>query len=273
MLKLGKKLRKLPIKTSFSCCLSLDPGNKKDFFMESPLLKPAWFRDHDFIQGFKDSGPICFAFVFLGIALGGLSKTSGVSLLETISMSLFVYAMPLQILFISLMKGNLTLLTVASLTFVINARFFLMSLSLIHHFKGTNPSKIILAFFMLSASSFTVTHVKFSHTHLKNPFIYYTGVALPAYITAFIFTLVGFYIGFVSNNPILNNVFSIALAIHFTALTAMRWPNLTLVLATMLGFLAIPLLTAIVPLNVAILFGPFLAAFIVFFSKREWRAK
>ncbi len=203
------------------------------------------------------------------ISFGGLSKTAGLSFLQTMSMAMLIYSIPLQVLLISLIKANITLATIVMLTFVINARFFLMSLSIVHHFKQERLIKTLPALLILSASSFTVSHVKFNDKRIDSPFKYYLGVAFAAYITTFIATPIGFYIAFINNDVVLNHIFTIALGIHFTALTAMRWPNIRLIVATVFGFLMMPLFKDIFSINVTILLVPFFTAFIMLLSKRE----
>ncbi|MES2204037.1 MAG: AzlC family ABC transporter permease [Pseudomonadota bacterium] len=223
---------------------------------------------NNFMLGVRDSYPVCIAFLFMCISFGGLAKTVGLSLMQTMSMAMMIYSIPLQIFLISLAKSNLVLSTIVMLTFVINARFFLMSLSLVHRFKGVSLTKTIPALLILSASSFTVAHVKFLNEDIERPFNYYVGVALSAYVMTFFSTLAGFYIAFINDSVILYHVFSIALAIHFTALTAIRFPNIRLIVATIFGFAMLPLLSPIVTLNINILISPFVVATIMLLTRK-----
>lgn len=231
------------------------------------------YLDKDFLSGIKDSSPICIAFMFMCVSFGGLAKISGFSLIQTMSMAMLIYSIPLQVFLLSLTKGNLTLTTIVTLTFVMNARFFLMSLSLMHYFKQMSLKKTIPAMLMLSASSFTVSHVKFSSVeNIGNPFNYYFGVALSAYVVTFISTLAGFYLAFINDNVLLNHVFSMSLAIHFTALTAIRFPNIRFIFSTILGFIMLMLLSTVMSINISVLLAPFLAGSIIFMVMR-WSSK
>lgn len=228
--------------------------------------------DVDFKSGIKDSGPICMAFIFMCMSFGGYSKVTGFSLAQTMAISMFVYSIPLQVIILQLFKGGISFTSVALLSLIVNSRFFLMSLSLVPYFKDRAIKKLLPALLILSASSFTVAHVKFTSSVLKKPFRYYLGVALAAYFTNFIATLIGFYIMSSNSNSIMTHIFSIALGIHFTALTAMRWPKFKLVLSTLLGFLMMPIFSLFVPINFSIVIIPFfVAGFMVLLNKMESR--
>jgi predicted branched-subunit amino acid permease len=144
-----------------------------------------------------------------------------------------------------------------------------MSFSLVPFFK-THLKNIFPSLLMLSGSSFTVSHIKFTSGESKTPFKYYLGVASAAYVTTFFSTLIGFCIAFVNNCIILQHVFSIALGIHFTALTAMRWPKFRYIASTMLGIAVTPLLKMIIPLNISLIITPIMVGLMVtLFSKQK----
>lgn len=217
--------------------------------------KLASFLIGDFYRGLKDSMPICLAFLFMCISFGGFAKAANMSLSETMAMAMLIYSIPLQVILVKAISGGVSIATVALLSLIINGRFFLMSLSIIPYLNR-GAKKLIPSLFLLSASSFTVSHVKFTSDQPKNPFRYYLGVASAAYVTTFFSSLIGFYIVFSSDSIILKNVFSIALGIHFTALTAMRWPKIKHVVSTFLGFALLPLFANITSLDVSFILTP-----------------
>lgn len=229
--------------------------------------------DNDFIKGVKDSGPICIAFIFMCMSFGGFSKATGFSLMQTMAISMFVYSIPLQVLILQLFHNGLNITSVAILSLIVNSRFFLMSLSLLPYFKNISIKKLIPSLSILSASSFTVAHVKFSSSStIINPLRYYLGIALAAYLTNFITTLLGFYIMSSTSNFTMTHIFSIALGIHFTALTAMRWPKFKLILATLLGFLMMPIFNLFMQTDLSIIIIPIsVACVMVLFTKLGWK--
>ncbi len=216
----------------------------------------------DFRLGIKDSMPICLAFLFMCISFGGFAKTAEIPLSQTLVMAMLVYSIPLQVILVKMLSSGMSIATVALLSLIINGRFFLMSLSLIPHFNK-KINKIVPALLMLSASSFTVSHVKLSIEKLNSPFKYYLGVASTAYVTTFLSTIIGFYIVFINNNVVMGNIFSIALGIHFTALTAMRWPKIKYVVSTFLGFLLLPALTYLISLDASFIITPIVTGLIM----------
>jgi predicted branched-subunit amino acid permease len=225
--------------------------------------------DSDLISGIRDSSPICIAFLFMCISFGGLARTSELSVWQTMGMAMLVYSIPLQVILIQTLHSGLSIISIMLLTIIINSRFFLMSISLMPFFKGKSFKKIIPSFIMLSASSFTVSHVKFTTQKIADPFRYYIGVAISGYITTFISTIIGFYILSINNNEILKHIFGIALGIHFTALTAMRWPKYRAILATLIGFSMMPILLKYFTMNLSIIITPIITGVIMFIAYKE----
>ena len=249
--------------------LSTLPSVKEDHRMK----KQGAIDCKDFRLGVKDSAPIYVAFLFMSMSFGGLSKVTGISLIKTLTIAMFVYSIPLQTILIKIISSGISLKTAALLSVIINGRFFLMSLSLIPYFR-TNAMKIIPSLLMLSASSFTVSHVKFTTSKaIKSPFNYYLGVSSAAYLVAFFSTIIGFMIVPMNNNIILENVFSIALAIHFTALTAMRKSQKKHIVSTILGFILFPCFIKITSFNTSLIIVPLLSGcFMLFLSNKKYRS-
>jgi len=200
-------------------------------------------KKDSFVLGLLDSGPICVAFLFLGLSFGAISNTAHVSLIKTIVISLFVYAMPLQVILVDMIEHGGTILAVLITTIVVNFRFSLMTAALLPYFKKAKTGFVLIATSMLSASSFTVTHVKLdSPLQIKNldNFFYYLGVSGAGFFVSIIFTLLGFFISGIERSLFIINLLTMILPIHFTALTAMRWPKIKFIYATFLGFILMP---------------------------------
>jgi predicted branched-subunit amino acid permease len=201
-------------------------------------------RKESFIAGVIDSGPICVAFLFLGLSFGAISHSYAISFWQTLVMAAFIYAMPLQVVLVDMLKHGSTLLAVAVTAIVVNFRFSLMTASLLSHFKKTRAWKILLSLPLLSASSFTVTHVTLGNSPKSttlDSFWYYLGVAGTGFFVSLVFTVLGFCVSGIERSFFLLNVLTMILPIHFTALTAMRWPKFRFIFATLLGFLLMPL--------------------------------
>ena len=193
--------------------------------------------------GIFDSGPICIAFLFLGLSFGAISNSYHISLFQTLIMSLFIYAMPLQVVLVDMIKHGSTILAVLITAIVINFRFSLMSATLLPYFKKVKSWLILITFPLLSASGFTVSHVKFDSPSKPadlDHFYYYIGVAGTGFLVSLVFTLLGFFISGIEDSIFITTLLTMILPIHFTALTAMRWPKFRFIFATLLGFLLMP---------------------------------
>lgn len=201
-------------------------------------------KRQSFNLGLVHSGPICLAFLFLGLSFGAISNIADVSLWQTIVMSVFVYSMPLQVLLVSMIENGGTILIVLTTTFLINFRFSMMTATLLPYFKNIKTWLVLLTLPLLSASAFTVSHVKFEHPSKREEldhFYYYLGVASAGFIVSLVFTILGFYINGIAYSSFMTNLLTMILPVHFTALTAMRWPELKAIFSTILGFVLMPL--------------------------------
>lgn len=219
--------------------------------------------------GIIDSGPICVAYIFLGLSFGALSHLYGVSLIQTLSMCIFIYAIPLQIILIEMIKhGGANISEIILTSIIINFRFSLLSSTLISYFKKIKVWLVAITLPMLAASSFTVSHVKFESDKTLTPierFCYYLGVSGTGFIISLAATVLGYNISGIQQSKIFESTLTMILPIHFMALTAMRWPNIRPILATFLGFLLMPIgITYVgnyaliaIPILVGILFTSF----------------
>lgn len=84
----------------------------------------------------KQTVPILFSYVFVGIAFGILMIEEGFSLFSVILSSTFIYAGSMQFVMISFVLSGAPLITVAILTFFINARHIFYGIGMLDRFKG-----------------------------------------------------------------------------------------------------------------------------------------
>lgn len=195
-------------------------------------------KNDSFFAGIMDSGPICVAFAFLGLSFGAISNQFHITFLQTIAMSLCIYAIPLQVILVHMIQNGGTVFGVFVMTVLINCRFSLMSTTLLPYFKNTKIGFILLSLPFLSASSFIVSHVKFNSATLPDEFShfwYYIGLAGLGFFVSCVFILLGFFVTGVSHSDTLTGLLTMILPVHFMTLTAMRWPKFRFIAATFLG--------------------------------------
>ena len=83
----------------------------------------------------KNTIPIIFTYLFIGIAFGVLTVDAGYSVLLAVCAALFVYAGSMQLVMIPMMASGASLLTLALMTFFINARHIFYGISFVDRFR------------------------------------------------------------------------------------------------------------------------------------------
>lgn len=212
----------------------------------------------DFKTGIKDALPICVAFFFLFISIGGLANQHTYTLAQASVMSMVIFAAPLQAALLQLKNHDLILITVILSSFIVNFRFFIMSTTLLPYFKNEKTFHLLFIIPLLSASTFAVSYTKFKNQTPTHPYHYYMGVALPSYFVALCATILGYILAKDLNSPYIILLLSMILPIHFTALTALNWPKILPIVTTILGFSLTPLINIFLP-KAGILISPLLA--------------
>ncbi|MBP8639630.1 MAG: AzlC family ABC transporter permease [Oscillospiraceae bacterium] len=79
--------------------------------------------------------PVLFSYVFVGLAYGILLHQAGYSALLAFLSSIFIYAGAMQIVMLSLMVCGTPLITIAIMTFFVNARHVFYGIGFIDEFK------------------------------------------------------------------------------------------------------------------------------------------
>ena len=83
----------------------------------------------------KNTIPIFFTYLFIGIAFGILTVDAGYSVLFAALSSVFVFAGSMQLVMIPMMTSGASLITLALMTFFINARHIFYGISFIERFR------------------------------------------------------------------------------------------------------------------------------------------
>ena len=126
--------------------------------MENPLKPPvlsSWFR------GMTKALPIVFGYIPIGFAYGVLARQAGLSTINTLLMSVIVYAGSSQLIAVSLFAAAVPGLTIILTTFVVNLRHMLFSAALAPYLKGWNLSELAIFSYELTDESFAVYSAAF----------------------------------------------------------------------------------------------------------------
>lgn len=85
---------------------------------------------------FKQTVPIFFTYLFIGIAFGIMMTEAGYSPVLSVLSAVFVYAGSMQIVMVSLLRSGASLLLIAVMTFFINGRHIFYGLGFIDRFRS-----------------------------------------------------------------------------------------------------------------------------------------
>lgn len=99
-----------------------------------------------FRKGMMQGLPIFLGYVPAAVAFGVLGSTTGLSILETTAMSVWVYAGASQFMALNLIQNGVNISEIIFATFVLNLRHLLMSTVLSQKIKGSRAVKFFLSF-------------------------------------------------------------------------------------------------------------------------------
>ena len=83
----------------------------------------------------KNTIPIFFTYLFIGIAFGVLTVDAGYSVLLSVASAFFIFAGSMQLVMIPMMTSGASLITLALMTFFINARHIFYGIGFIEKFR------------------------------------------------------------------------------------------------------------------------------------------
>lgn len=118
------------------------------------------FNKINLTAAFKNSLPILFAYIFLGMAFGLLLHQAGFNWPWALLTSVLVYAGSLQFVLVSLLAGGAPLVQVAVMSFLINSRHMFYGLSFIEKFNGMGKVKPYMIHSLTDETYSVLTGVK-----------------------------------------------------------------------------------------------------------------
>jgi len=169
-------------------------------------------RKEKFIEGCKKGVPIAFGYVPMGIGYAAIAIKAGMTPIQTISMSVLVYAGTGQIIAASMLLSGATAMAIILTNFVVNLRYFVMSTCVLNQVEKSSLPLNILAAHVTVDESFAV----FSLSEDSNIWIY-LGIAIFAWLS----WILGAGIGVVVLDllpVIVTNSFNISLYALFVAI-------------------------------------------------------
>ncbi len=119
------------------------------------------YRRRAFLQGMIKAFPIVFGYIPIGLAFGVLAKKSGLSDVNTMLLSVIVYAGSSQLIALSLFETNAPGITIILTTFIVNLRHLLMSASIAPYLKGWRRKEMAAFAFHLTDETFALYSTRF----------------------------------------------------------------------------------------------------------------
>jgi 4-azaleucine resistance transporter AzlC len=198
--------------------------------------RPEW------IKGVARATPIVLGYVPVGFAYGILARKSGLSPLNTVLMSLLVYAGSAQLIAVGMFGALLSPLSIIMTTFVVNLRHLIMASALAPYLKRWRKPEIAAFAYQLTDETFAIHSTQFASGVPEKANVFATNItAQTAWVTG---TILGVAIGQLVSD-VKPFALDYALPAMFVALLVLQIKNVIHVLvAVFTGVLAIVLLQA-----------------------------
>lgn len=113
-------------------------------------------------SAFRQTLPIILGYVPVGFAYGVLAQKSGLSGLNTLLMSLLVYAGSAQLIAVGLFAAAASPLAIVATTFVVNLRHLLMSAALAPYLRGWSTTRLALFSYQMTDETFALHAGRFA---------------------------------------------------------------------------------------------------------------
>ena len=114
------------------------------------------------LRGVTKALPIVIGYIPIGFAYGVLAQQAGLSTMNTLLMSIIVYAGSSQLIAVGLFAAAVPGLTIILTTFVVNLRHMLFSAALSPYLKGWKVPELAIFSFELTDESFALHSAAFA---------------------------------------------------------------------------------------------------------------
>ncbi len=156
-------------------------------------------KRREFLEGVADLAPVLVAVIPIGLLWGTLASAKGLSVLESVLMSIIVFAGAAQFVAVEMWQEPAPILLLIFAAFIVNIRHVLMSASVSRHIEKIPRKLHPLVAYLLVDESWALTERR----ALRKPvtLAYYLGVTLPMAFSWYVATGVGALLGRSLGNP------------------------------------------------------------------------
>ncbi len=166
----------------------------------------------ELIKGFMDSIPLSISASIYGLVYGVMACKAGLSIFDTVVMSLIVFAGASQMTAVQMIAMGSGMLSIIITVFIINLRHFLMAASISPYLKHeSNKMKMVNSFF-LTDESYAASYSYFQKG--KATGLYFLGSGLSLYVFWSISGVIGYFFGNIISSQ-LNYIFDFAFVAAF----------------------------------------------------------
>jgi 4-azaleucine resistance transporter AzlC len=153
----------------------------------------------EYRRGVLAIAPLWIAAVPFGVAIGISAKTAGFSSIESVALSVLVFAGAAQIAIISLFSGGAGFVAIILTTLFLNLRHVFYGLSLSRQLETrTRPGRPVLAFFMIDEAYGLTTR---DHHEGRGGHAFYFGASSSLYLVYCLSTFAGVLLGSILPEP------------------------------------------------------------------------
>lgn len=211
-----------------------------------------------YLAGIRAGIPVIFGFIPVGIAYALMARQAGFTAMETIYMSISVFAGASQMMATGMYAQNAGIAAIVLATFLLNLRHLIMSTCVMNKMQPAPVLLKLLASFGVTDESFALfTTAKEEHSHIA----YFFGMITVTYSS----WIAGSAIGALASDflpAILTASFGIALYAMFIGLLVPSIPgNLRLGLLVLLTAVCNTILTQIIPSSWALIVSTLVCTF------------
>jgi len=169
----------------------------------SPTLRSVTDNRHQFRMGLVKTLPLALGACPFGLAYGVVAIQAGLTVAETVLMSLVVFAGASQFMAVVMIQAGAGIPLIVASTFLVNLRHLMMGLSLSPYLAETTPRwQRVLAFGMTDESYLTsVTHYREAGDGRANPH-FMLGSGGFIYVAWAAASLIGALVGNAISNPL-----------------------------------------------------------------------
>ncbi|WP_243545400.1 AzlC family ABC transporter permease [Pseudodesulfovibrio tunisiensis] len=114
------------------------------------------------LSALQHCSPVIMGFLPVGAAFGVLAQKTGMSMLNTVLMSVMVYAGSSQLVAVAMLAAGLAPATIIATTFVVNLRHMLMSASLAPNLRGWKAWQLAAFGYEVTDETFALHTTRFS---------------------------------------------------------------------------------------------------------------